>query len=96
MLLHEVSPVRPGREYDTTVPAPTACRRRQPARRHVGVPTLTDLGYENIGDGFCNPVKKLQARRTYGPEGTFNALIHGMHGMTEHTNALRHEGRLPG
>ncbi len=54
-----VSPVRPGREHDTTC-----------ARTHglidalnrlastLGIPTLTDLGYENAGDGFRHPVKK--------------------------------------
>ncbi|GAB2458682.1 hypothetical protein GCM10027162_63580 [Streptomyces incanus] len=54
-----VSPVRPGREHDTTC-----------ARAHgliatlnrlaiiLGVPTLTDLGYENTGDGFRHPYKK--------------------------------------
>lgn len=51
-----MSPLRPGREHDTTC-----------ARAHglvdalnrlaatVGVPTLTDLGSENIGDGFRHP-----------------------------------------
>lgn len=54
-----VSPVRPGREHDTTC-----------ARTHglidalnrlastLDIPTLTDLGHENAGDGFRHPVWK--------------------------------------
>lgn len=65
-----VSPVRPGREHDT------AC-----ARAHglvdalnrlaatLGVPTLTDLGYENAADGLRHPVKKPRAVNSASPTG---------------------------
>jgi hypothetical protein len=59
-----VSPVRPGREHDTT------CARHHgliDALNRIAVelnmPTLTDLGYENAGDGFRHPVKRQEARR---------------------------------
>jgi hypothetical protein len=58
-----VSPVRPGREHDVTC-----------ARAHglvgalnrlaatLGIPTLTDLGYENAADGFRHPGQEAQGR----------------------------------
>lgn len=39
--------------------------RREPAvsgAATLNVPTLTDLGYENAGDGFRHPVLRLQER----------------------------------
>nr|WP_286259720.1 transposase family protein [Streptomyces graminofaciens] len=84
-----VSPVRPGREHDTTC-----------ARAHglvdalnrlaatLGIPTLTDLGYENIGDGFRHPVKKPKGGELTEPDRTFNAVIRSVHGMAERANAL--------
>ncbi|AGP51679.1 hypothetical protein M271_00200 [Streptomyces rapamycinicus NRRL 5491] len=84
-----VSPVRPGREHDTTC-----------ARAHglvdaldrlaatLGVPTLTDLGYENTGDGFRHPVKKPKSGELTEPDEAFNAVIRGVHGMAERANAL--------
>jgi hypothetical protein len=65
-----VSAVRPGREHDTTC-----------ARAHglidalnrlattLGIPTLTDLGYKNIGDGFRHPVKKPKGGELTQSEG---------------------------
>jgi hypothetical protein len=54
-----VSPVRPGREHDTT------CTRHHGLidalnrlADQLGVLTLVDLGYENAGDGFRHPHKK--------------------------------------
>ena len=59
-----VSPVRPGRERDTTC-----------ARAHglvdattLGIPTLTDLGYENTGDGFHHPVRNPKGGELTEPE----------------------------
>jgi hypothetical protein len=84
-----VSPVRPGREHDTTC-----------ARTHglidalnrfaatLNVPTLTDLGYENAGDGFRHPVKKPQGRELNLEQQTFNKVIRGIHAVAERANAL--------
>ncbi|MCX5318168.1 transposase family protein [Streptomyces sp. NBC_00154] len=84
-----VSPVRPGREHDTTC-----------ARTHglvdalnrlaatLGIPTLTDLGYENAGPGFRHPAKKPQGRELDLKQKTFNKVIRGIHGVAERANAL--------
>ncbi|GGN86554.1 hypothetical protein GCM10011579_078470 [Streptomyces albiflavescens] len=84
-----VSPVRPGREHDTTC-----------ARAHglvddlnrlaatLGIPTLTDLGYENAGEGLRHPVKKPKGGELTEPEKAFNAVIRGVHGVAERANAL--------
>lgn len=84
-----VSPVRPGREHDTTC-----------ARTHglidalnrlattVGIPTLTDLGYENAGPGFRHPVKKPKGHELGLEKKTFNRVIRGIHGVAERANAL--------
>jgi hypothetical protein len=84
-----VSPVRPGREHDTTC-----------ARAHglvdalnrlaatLGVPTLTDLGYENAGPGFRHPVKKPKGGELTEPDQAFNAVIRGVHAVAERANAL--------
>ncbi|MGI5517320.1 HARBI1 family protein [Streptomyces sp. CA-106131] len=84
-----VSPVRPGREHDTTC-----------ARHHglldalnrladqLGTLTLVDLGYENTGDGFRHPVKKPAGGELTEAQQTFNKVIRGIHGMCERANAL--------
>jgi hypothetical protein len=84
-----VSPVRPGREHDTTC-----------ARTHglidalnrlavtLDIPTLTDLGYENAGDGFRHPVKKPKDGELTEAQQTFNKVIRGIHGVAERANAL--------
>ncbi|WP_067137183.1 HARBI1 family protein [Microtetraspora malaysiensis] len=84
-----VSPVRPGREHDITC-----------ARAHglldtlnrladtLGVPTLTDLGYENAGPGLRHPVKKPKGGELAGDAKAFNQLIRGVHGVAERANAL--------
>jgi hypothetical protein len=84
-----VSPVRPGREHDTTC-----------ARAHglvdalnrlavtLGIPTLTDLGYENAGAGLRHPVKKPKGGELAESEQTFNAVIRGVHAVAERANAL--------
>jgi len=81
--------VRPGREHDTTC-----------ARAHglvdalnrlaatLGIPTLTDLGYENIGPGFRHPVKKPQGGELTEHQQAFNKVIRGIHGVAERANAL--------
>jgi hypothetical protein len=84
-----VSPVRPGREHDTTC-----------ARTHgllaalnrlatiLDIPTLTDLGYENAGPSFRHPVKKPRGRELTTRQKTFNQVIRGIHGVAERANAL--------
>ncbi|MFJ5101069.1 transposase family protein [Streptomyces sp. NPDC088554] len=84
-----VSPVRPGREHDTTC-----------ARTHglvdalnrlastLDIPTLTDLGYENAGDGFRHPVKKPMGGELDDAQQTFNSVIRGVHAVAERANAL--------
>ncbi|MFD4977517.1 transposase family protein [Streptomyces sp. NPDC058424] len=84
-----VSPVRPGREHDTTC-----------ARHHglidalnrladqLGTPTLVDLGYENAGGGFRHPVKKPAGGQLTEAQQTFNKVIRGIHGVCERANAL--------
>ena len=84
-----VSPVRPGREHDTTC-----------ARHHglidalnrladqLGTPTLVDLGYENAGDGFRHPVKKPAGGQLTEDQQTFNKVIRGIHGVCERANSL--------
>jgi hypothetical protein len=84
-----VSPVRPGREHDVTC-----------ARAHglvdalnrfadtLGIPTLTDLGYENAAEGFRHPVKKPKGGELADSEKAFNAVIRGVHAVAERANAL--------
>ncbi|MDT0346330.1 HARBI1 family protein [Streptomyces litchfieldiae] len=84
-----VSPVRPGREHDTT------CARSHglvDARNRLAaildVPTLTDLGYENAGPGFRHPVKKPQGGELAEHQQAFNKVVRGVHGIAERANAL--------
>lgn len=49
----------------------------------LGVPTLTDLGYENAGTGFRHPVKKPKGGELAEPDQTFNAVIRGVHAVAE-------------
>ncbi|MFF4754922.1 transposase family protein [Streptomyces sp. NPDC002514] len=60
-----VSPVRPGREHDTTcVRAHGLVDALNRLAATLGIPTLTDLGYENIG-GIPPPRQEAQRRRTH-------------------------------
>ena len=84
-----VSAVRAGREHDTTC-----------ARVHglidalnrlaniLDIPTLTNLGYENAGDGFRHPVMKPQGSELAKHHKAFNKVIRGIHGVAERANAL--------
>ncbi|MFF3879402.1 transposase family protein [Streptomyces sp. NPDC001978] len=84
-----VSPVRPGREHDTTC-----------ARHHglvdalnrladqLGIPTLVDLGYENAGACFRHPVKTPAGGELTEAQQTFNKVIRGIHGVCERANSL--------
>ncbi|MGW2936918.1 HARBI1 family protein [Streptomyces sp. NPDC001156] len=84
-----VSPVRPGREHDTT------CARQHGlldalnrVAAELGVPTLVDLGYENAGDGFRHPVKKPAGGELTEAQQTYNKVIRGVHGVCERANSL--------
>ncbi len=84
-----VSPVRPGREHDTTC-----------ARTHgliaalnrltdtLDIPTLTDLGYQNAGAGLRHPAKKPKGGELTNDAQAFNSVIRGVHGVAERANAL--------
>lgn len=84
-----VSPVRPGREHDTT------CARHHglldalnTLAAELGVPTLVDLGYENTGDGLRHPVKKPAGGELTEAQQTYNKVIRGVHGVCERANSL--------
>jgi hypothetical protein len=84
-----VSPVRPGRQHDTTCARThgliDALNRLAAA---LDLPTLTDLGYENAGPGFRHPVKKPQGGELTEHQQAFNKVIRGIHGVAERANAL--------
>ncbi|WP_372443918.1 HARBI1 family protein [Streptomyces adelaidensis] len=84
-----VSPVRPGREHDTT------CARHHGLTdaldriaAELGMPTLVDLGYENAGPGFRHPVKKPAGGELTEAQQTYNKVIRGIHGVCERANSL--------
>jgi hypothetical protein len=84
-----VSPVRPGRERDTT------CARHHGLIEALNrladqqaIPTLVDLGYENAGNGFRHPVKKPAGGEPTEAQQTLNKVIRGIHGICERANAL--------
>ncbi|MFE8986856.1 transposase family protein [Streptomyces collinus] len=83
-----VSPVRPGREHDTTCARThglvDALNRLASA---LDIPTLTDLGHENAGDGFRHPVKKPKGGELDDAQQTFNSVIRGVHAVAERANA---------
>jgi hypothetical protein len=81
-----VSPVRPGREHDTT------CARYHGLidalnriAAEMGMPTLVDLGYENAGDGFRHPHKKPAGGELTEVQQTYNKVIRG---ICERANSL--------
>jgi hypothetical protein len=84
-----VSPVRPGREHDTT------CARHHGLiealnriAAELDMPTLVDLGYENAGDGFRHPHKKPAGGELTEVQQTYNKVIRGIHGVCERANSL--------
>lgn len=54
----------------------------------LGIPTLTDLGYENAADGFRYPVKEPKGGELAESDKAFNAVIRGVHAVAERANAL--------
>ena len=89
-----MSPVRPGREHDTTCARAhgliTALNRLAVT---LGIPTLTDLGHENAGDGFRHPVKKLPGCELGLEQQAFNKVIRGIHSVAECTASASHRAR---
>ncbi|MFE7046561.1 transposase family protein [Streptomyces atratus] len=84
-----VSPVRPGREHDTTCArAHNLVDALNRLAATLDIPTLTDLGYENASEGFRHPVKKPQGRELTLDQTTFNKVIRGIHSVAERANAL--------
>ena len=84
-----VSDVRPGREHDTT--CAKAAKDLLPLLEQAdttGMPTLTDLGYENLSPALRTPVKKPKGRELTEPNKTCNALIRGIHAVAERANSL--------
>lgn len=84
-----VSPVRPGREHDST------CARHHGLvdaldriAAEVGMPTLVDLGYENAGASFRHPHKKPAGGELTEVQQTYNKVIRGIHGVCERANSL--------
>jgi hypothetical protein len=84
-----VSPVRPGREHDTTCTRAhglvDALNRLASA---LGIPTLTDLGHENAADGLRHPLKKPKGGELAESDQAFNAAIRGVHAVAKRANAL--------
>jgi hypothetical protein len=61
---------------------------RRPRQSEGGVPpTLTDLGYENVGSGFRHPAEKPRGREPTLKQKTFNKVIRDIHGVAERANA---------
>lgn len=84
-----VSPVRPGREHDTTCARAAdgllqAVQTWNTAGRHV----LADLGYEALDDQFVIPAKKPTGGQLTINERARNALHHALRGIGERGNAL--------
>jgi hypothetical protein len=53
----------------------------------LDVPTLVDLGYENVGDAFRHPVKKPMGGKLTETQQTYNKVIRGIHGICERANS---------
>ncbi|WP_316785209.1 HARBI1 family protein [Streptomyces sasae] len=84
-----VSPVRPGREHDTT------CARHHRLidtlnliAAELDMPTLVDLGHENAGDGFRHPVKKPAGGELTTEQQAYNKVVRSIHGVCERANSL--------
>lgn len=84
------SDVRPGREHDTTCARAEAdllpALENAMAEHHL--PTLTDLGYENLSPALRHPVKKRGGVALSEEHRAYNQLIRGVHGVCERANSL--------
>jgi len=84
------SPVRPGREHDTTCAkaAPDLLSALEGLAADTSLPTLTDLGYENLSPALRHPVKKPKGGRLTDDQRAFNQVIRGIHAVAERANSL--------
>jgi hypothetical protein len=84
-----VSPVRPGREHDTTCASHHGLvEALNRIAAELDMPTLVDLGYENAGDGFRHPFKKPPGGELTEEQQTYSKVIRGIHGVCERANSL--------
>lgn len=83
------SGVRPGREHDTTcAKAADGLLENLAKADAVGMPTLTDLGYEGLTTAIRHPIKKPKGRDLSDEHQAYNALIRGVHAIAERANSL--------
>ena len=88
-----VSEVRPGREHDTTCAknAPGLLGALAVCESEYGMPTLTDLGYQNLSPAIRHPHKKPAGGELNEIQTVYNKVIRGVHGVAERANALLKE-----
>jgi hypothetical protein len=88
-----VSDVRPGREHDST--CATAAVELLPALEvfedEYRMPTLTDLGYQNLSTAIRHPHKKPKGGELTEEQTTYNKAIRGVRAVGERANALLKE-----
>lgn len=84
------SPVRPGREHDTTCAkaADGLLAALEEAAIGRGILTLTDLGYENLSPALRTPVKKPRNVELTDQQKAYNQVIRGVHAVAERANSL--------
>jgi hypothetical protein len=84
------SPVRPGREHDTTCAkaADGLLAILEQTATEQGLLTLTDLGYENLSPALRHPVKKPKGGELTIEQKAYNQVIRGVHGVAERANSL--------
>lgn len=88
-----VSDVRPGREHDCT--CAKAAAELLPALEvfegEYQMPTLTDLGYQNLSPAIRHPHKKPKNGELTEEQDTYNKVIRGVRAAGERANALLKE-----
>jgi DDE superfamily endonuclease len=52
------------------------------------MPTLTDLGYENLSPAIRHPVKKPKGGALTDEQTAYNRILRGVHRITERANSL--------
>lgn len=87
------SDVRPGREHDTTCAKAAAglLPGLEIIESEHQIPTLTDLGYQNLSPAIRHPHKKPKGGELTEAQTTYNKVIRGVHGVAERANALLKE-----
>ncbi len=88
-----VSDVRPGREHDST--CAKAAAELLPALEvfegECQMPTLTDLGYQNLSPAIRHPHKKPKNGELTEEQDAYNKVIRGVRAAGERANALLKE-----